>query len=114
MNSFTTLVLWFRVVHHKESQTEIISFIISNDGSSSNSSGYSSGMGMILEESSETGGSLLNMLEEDGDDFHGSTASLIMEEPVTDSDAIQGVGAVDLFIDDANPLNKAVHTSLGT
>ena len=70
-------------------------------------------MGMILEESSETGGSLLNMLEEDGDDFNGSTASLIMEEPLTDSDAIQGVGAVDLFIDDANPLNRTVHSSLG-
>ena len=70
-------------------------------------------MGMILEESSETGGSLLNMLE-DGDDFNGSTASLIMEEPVADADAVQGVGAVDLFIDDANPLNRAVHTSLGT
>ena len=88
-------------------------FFLSNDGSSSNSSGYSSGMGLILEESSETGGSLLNMLE-DGDDFNGSTTSLIMEEPVADSDAIQGVGAVDLFIDDANPLNRIVHTSLGT
>ena len=88
-------------------------FFLSNDGSSSNSSGYSSGMGLILEESSETGGSLLNMLE-DGDDFNGSTTSLIMEEPGADSDAIQGVGAVDLFIDDANPLNRVVHTSLGT
>ena len=69
---------------------------------------------MILEESSETGGSLLNMLE-DGDDFNGSTTSLIEEEePGRDSDAIQGVGAVDLFIDDVNPLNRAVHTSLGT
>ena len=102
------------VVDKKQSKTEISILISSNDGSSSNSSGYSSGMGMILEESSETGGSLLNMLEEDGDDFNGSTASLIMEEPVTDSDAIQGVGAVDLFIDDANPLNRAVHSSLGT
>ena len=88
-------------------------FLFSNDGSSSNSSGYSSGMGMILEESSEVGGSLLNLLEEDGDDFQGSTASLIMEEPLTDSDAIQGVGAGDLFIDDANPLNRAIHSSLG-
>ena len=24
-----------------------------------------------------------------------------------------GLGAVDLFIDDANPFNKAVHSSLG-
>ena len=26
---------------------------------------------------------------------------------------ISGLGAVDLFIDDANPFNKAVHSSLG-
>ena len=26
---------------------------------------------------------------------------------------ILGIGAVDLFIDDGNPLNKAVHSSLG-
>ena len=27
---------------------------------------------------------------------------------------IQGVGAIDLFIDEANPLNKAVHAALPT
>ena len=87
-----------------------------NSGSgSSNSSGYGSQMGMIMEESSETGGSLINLMEdEDGDidgDMTGSNNNIVMNEEQNES--IQGLGAVDMFIDDANPLNKAVHSSLG-
>ena len=37
------------------------------------------------------------------------------EEDSLDSEVqIQGVGAMDLFIDEANPLNKAVHAALPT
>ena len=54
----------------------------SSNGGSSNSSGYGSQMGMIMEESSETGGSLLNLME-DGDgasEMNDSTTNLVMNE----------------------------------
>ena len=81
-------------------------------GSSSSSSGYGSGMGMIAEEMSETGDSITNLDEiGDGEESTNNIVMPIMTEE--HNEAIQGVGAVDLFIDDANPLNRVVHSSLG-
>ena len=100
-----------------------------SSGSSSNSSGYGSGMGMIVEEGQEpidflsmfepeqkpnkTGSSsLMDMFGVGGD-----TSGVNNVEVENDEDSevqIQGVGAVDMFIDEANPLNKAVHAALPT
>lgn len=82
-------------------------------GSSSSSSGYGSQMGMIAEEMmSETGDSITNLDEiGDGEESTNNIVMPIMTEE--HNEAIQGVGAVDLFIDDANPLNRVVHSSLG-
>lgn len=54
----------------------------SSNGGSSSSSGYGSQMGMIMEESSEAGGSLLNLMEDaDGaSEMNDSTTNLVMNE----------------------------------
>ena len=85
-----------------------------SNGSSSSSSGYGgSQMGMIMEEMSETGDTISNIddLETPVEDSTNSTAMPNMIEE--QGEPVQGVGAVDMFIDDANPLNRVVHSSLG-
>ena len=102
-----------------------------SNGGSSNSSGYGSGMGMISEEGQDSP-SLLNMLDPapakagssslmdmfGSEDDSGPNLIEVMndgEEGSLDAEVqIQGVGAMDLFIDEANPLNKAVHAALPT
>ena len=65
--------------------------VLDGDGTSSNSSGYGSQMGMIMEEESESniGESLMNLMEDvdDADDMSESTSNLVMTEA---SDDIQG------------------------
>ena len=70
-------------------------------------------MGMIMEEMSETGDTISNIddLETPVEDSTNSTAMPNMIEE--QGEPVQGVGAVDMFIDDANPLNRVVHSSLG-